>query len=67
MSDINDHNSKPWYFKLHWQVLFALVAGVSAGMVAALAGRTLEPDRHDTLADGIEYLVGSRVPVRADL
>jgi Na+/H+-dicarboxylate symporter len=31
MTDISDQNSKPWYFKLHWQVLLALVAGVAFG------------------------------------
>jgi hypothetical protein len=31
MTDINNQNSKPWYFKLHWQVLFALVVGVAFG------------------------------------
>jgi Na+/H+-dicarboxylate symporter len=30
MTDNNDA-SKPWYFKLHWQVLIALVAGVAFG------------------------------------
>ena len=27
----NSANSKPWYLKLHWQVLLALVAGVAFG------------------------------------
>ncbi len=30
MSD-NNANAKPWYFKLHWQVLIALVAGMVFG------------------------------------
>ena len=34
MTDINTQKSKPWYFKLHWQVLFALVAGVAFGWLA---------------------------------
>jgi len=37
MTDINNQNSKPWYFKLHWQVLFALVAGVAFGWLAPSA------------------------------
>ncbi len=31
MTDISSVNSKPWYFQLHWQVLFALVVGVAFG------------------------------------
>jgi Na+/H+-dicarboxylate symporter len=30
----NNANSKPWYLKLHWQVLIALVAGVAFGWLA---------------------------------
>jgi Na+/H+-dicarboxylate symporter len=30
----NSANSKPWYLKLHWQVLLALVAGVAFGWLA---------------------------------
>lgn len=30
----NNMNSKPWYLKLHWQVLLALVVGVAFGWLA---------------------------------
>ena len=33
MSEINTNDS-PWYIKLHWQVLFALIAGIIMGRVA---------------------------------
>jgi len=36
MSDNND-NSTPWFFKLHWQVLIALVAGVAFGWMTPTA------------------------------
>ena len=47
MTDINSVNSKPWYFKLHWQVLLALVAGVAFGWLAPSA------------AENIGFLLGS--------
>ena len=34
MTDINNERSTPWYLKLHWQVLLALVAGVAFGWLA---------------------------------
>ena len=34
-------NSKPWYFKLHWQVLFALVTGVAFGWLAPTASERI--------------------------
>ncbi len=34
-------NSKPWYFKLHWQVLIALVAGVGFGWFAPTAAQKI--------------------------
>jgi Na+/H+-dicarboxylate symporter len=37
MNDIANQNSKPWYFKLHWQVLLALVAGIAFGWLAPTA------------------------------
>ena len=37
MNDIANQNSKPWYLKLHWQVLLALVAGVAFGWLAPAA------------------------------
>jgi proton glutamate symport protein len=33
----NNDNSAPWYFKLHWQVLIALVAGVAFGWMTPTA------------------------------
>jgi len=36
MNDDNA-NSKPWFFKLHWQVLIALAAGVAFGWLAPAA------------------------------
>ena len=41
MTDINSANSKPWYFKLHWQVLFALVIGVAFGWLAPSAAESI--------------------------
>jgi len=40
MSD-NKANSNPWYFKLHWQVLIALVAGVVFGWLAPAAAESI--------------------------
>ncbi|MEJ2112061.1 MAG: dicarboxylate/amino acid:cation symporter [Acidobacteriota bacterium] len=40
MSEI-DTNSKPWYLKLHWQVLVALLAGVLMGWVAPSAAQSI--------------------------
>jgi len=40
MSD-NNANSKPWFFKLHWQVLIALVAGVVFGWAAPAAAESI--------------------------
>ncbi len=37
MNDINNQNSKPWYLKLHWQVLIALVVGIAFGWLAPSA------------------------------
>lgn len=34
-------NSKPWYFKLHWQVLIALVVGVAFGWLAPTASERI--------------------------
>ena len=33
--------SKPWYFKLHWQVLIALVTGVAFGWFAPVASEKI--------------------------
>jgi proton glutamate symport protein len=33
----NNVNARPWYFKLHWQVMIALVAGVAFGWLAPAA------------------------------
>ena len=41
MTDINSANSNPWYFKLHWQVLFALVTGVAFGWLAPSAAESI--------------------------
>ena len=41
MTDLNDQNSKPWYLKLHWQVLIALVAGVAFGWLAPQAAENI--------------------------
>ena len=41
MTDINNQKSKPWYFKLHWQVLLALVAGVPFGWLAPSAAENI--------------------------
>jgi len=40
---MNDLNSKagPWYFKLHWQVLIALLAGVAFGWLAPSASQSI--------------------------
>ena len=40
MSDANA-NSKPWYFKLHWQVLIALIAGTATGWLAPSAAQSI--------------------------
>ena len=37
MNDIANQNSKPWYLKLHWQVLLALVVGIAFGWLAPSA------------------------------
>jgi Na+/H+-dicarboxylate symporter len=37
MTDISNENAKPWFFKLHWQVLIALVTGVAFGWLAPAA------------------------------
>ncbi len=34
-------NSKPWFFKLHWQVLIALIAGVAMGWSAPAAAKSI--------------------------
>ena len=34
-------NSTPWYLKLHWQVLIALVAGMCLGWLAPSAARSM--------------------------
>ncbi len=39
--DTNDSNSKPWFFKLHWQVLIALLAGVGFGWFAPVASQSI--------------------------
>ena len=41
MTDISSANSKPWYFKLHWQVLIALVTGVAFGWLAPAAAESI--------------------------
>jgi Na+/H+-dicarboxylate symporter len=37
----NNVNARPWYFKLHWQVLIALVAGVAFGWRAPVAAESI--------------------------
>jgi Na+/H+-dicarboxylate symporter len=37
----NNLNARPWYFKLHWQVLIALVAGVAFGWRAPVAAENI--------------------------
>jgi Na+/H+-dicarboxylate symporter len=37
----NNANARPWYFKLHWQVLIALVAGVAFGWRAPAAAESI--------------------------
>jgi Na+/H+-dicarboxylate symporter len=37
----NDANAKPWYLKLHWQVVIALAAGVAFGWVAPAAADSI--------------------------
>ena len=32
------HDSRPWFYKLHWQVFFALVAGLGLGWLAPASG-----------------------------
>lgn len=39
--DTNTSDSKPWYLKLHWQVLIALVAGVGFGWFAPTAAQDI--------------------------
>ena len=39
--DTNNSNSKPWFFKLHWQVLIALLAGVGFGWFAPAASQSI--------------------------
>lgn len=36
-----DINQKPWFFKLHWQVLISLVAGILLGWVAPPAAQSI--------------------------
>jgi proton glutamate symport protein len=40
MSDANA-NSNHWYFKLHWQVLIALIAGTAMGWLAPATARSI--------------------------
>jgi proton glutamate symport protein len=40
MPDANS-NSKPWFFKLHWQVLLALLAGVGLGWMIPAAAQSI--------------------------
>ncbi len=40
MNDANT-NSKPWYFKLHWQVLIALIVGTAVGWLAPAAAQSI--------------------------
>ena len=40
MSD-NNANAKPWFLKLHWQVLIALVAGMVFGWLAPVAAESI--------------------------
>jgi proton glutamate symport protein len=40
MNDANA-NAKPWFFKLHWQVLIALIAGTALGWLAPAAARSI--------------------------
>lgn len=43
MTDVstNNSNSKPWFFKLHWQVLIALLGGVGFGWLAPTASQNI--------------------------
>ncbi len=36
-----DAKPKPWFFKLHWQVLIALIAGVGFGWLAPTASQNI--------------------------
>ena len=38
---VENPNSKPWYFKLHFQVLIALVVGVAFGWLAPAASERI--------------------------
>ena len=37
----NDANTRPWYLKLHWQVMIALVAGVAFGWLAPAGAESI--------------------------